>query len=148
MYYAHEHAKNELRRTAIHEAGHCLVAHRRGCPAHNATITTGNPEWLGVTNYPRPRCTVDLIAIVTAGAVAERLTLTMADVHGCAGDQRELDSLLRCAPNADELLRLGRELAEEIIAGDLRIIGRLASELLRRRTLTAKAILRIISRGY
>ena len=139
-------------RTAIHEAGHAVVARALGYPCDFVTIIrdedaagmteTSARYWGLQTIRERKTRARHEIIITLGGRCAEQIFLGEANDHGCSDDDEYIEHTIfghRLAADRDErddlMDQLGRR-CERLVWRNSKKIERLAALLLRRGSLT------------
>lgn len=90
----HDQALQADFRDAVHESGHAIVAEALGFRVSEANILKQDGR-LGVARHKPPLTTIEDLAIVVAGAVAEGIAgVAEQDPAGFWGDMRDADALL------------------------------------------------------
>ncbi|QSO55472.1 hypothetical protein JZ785_27660 (plasmid) [Alicyclobacillus curvatus] len=140
----------ELRRIAIHEAGHTVMAYLQGKKSDGVSIVSGNGA-LGWSRYT-PICTEcsdieelqKCALIAMAGFAAEKVAFTDADLCGATNDLSEAASYsnrmfgtaVSPATKNDEWTKVGQELLRD--SWDL--VELIADQLIEYRELTGERV--------
>lgn len=162
-------SKAELRRTAVHEAGHAVAAFKVGMRTKALSIVADgeslghhrpHPYFAGVNpeldGSPRVQRRLENAALVyLAGAAAERRFSPKGFRHaGSSGDRHQAIELLSYLTGSNEeleaYLRLVDVRARQLVADPLNwfLINGLAARLLERQELTGDEVLRAIRAAY
>ncbi len=140
----------ERRSTAIHEAGHVVVAWTLGLPVGTIEIGIDDDDTAGRSRIADTASLslVDHIALCVAGAEAERLFgCTAPNDQTVWSDYAKIETILDGIPieQADGLLFRGHDRASEILRGRRFLVERLVEHLTRNGRLEEKEVHSLLS---
>jgi hypothetical protein len=142
----------ERRSTAIHEAGHVVVAWTLGLPVGSMAIGVDGDDTAGEAEIDAaalPLSMVDRIALCAAGLEAQRLFGCEAShEHAGAGDAAKMIEILDDLPDeeADSIRFAGHDRAFQILDQQRSMIERLAEPLALNGRLEEKEVRSLLSR--